>query len=264
MNITITNSAKADLFGALFQHVRLFTEHVNITFDKERMFMQSMDSARVSVFELTLPYSWFDVYEHTGSSPITIGIPATMLFKVLSTRDKLQETQIIYNETDNDKLFIKFSSNNASVFNKQFELPLIDLDCEIMQIPPGESDAEFSLDSVVFASLINQLKIFGDTIEIQCTEEKIILHSISIEAGKMLVDINIEDLTEYSITEGEIMKLSFSLSMLHNICMYSKISKDVEIHLTKQFPMKLIFSLSNNNDATFTFYLAPKIGDDDQ
>lgn len=261
MNITITNSAKADLFGLLFQHIRLFTEHVNITFDKERMFMQSMDSARVSVFELTLPYTWFDVYEHTSAGPITLGIPATMLFKILNTRDKIQETQIIYDESDNDKLFVNFSSNNASVFNKRFELPLIDLECEVMQIPPGESDAEFSLDSAVFANLINQLKIFGDTFEIQCTEEKIILHSISIEAGKMLVDINIEDLTEYSITEGEEMKLSFSLSMLHNICMYNKISKEVGIHLTKNFPMKIVYSLGDN-DACFTFYLAPKISDE--
>ena len=129
MNITITNSAKADLFGSLFQHIRLFTEHINITFDKERMFMQSMDSARVSVFELTLPYTWFDVYEHTSAGPITLGIPATMLFKILNTRDKIQETQIIYDESDNDKLFVNFSSNNASVFNKRFELPLIDLEC---------------------------------------------------------------------------------------------------------------------------------------
>jgi proliferating cell nuclear antigen PCNA len=186
-----------------------------------------------------------------------------MLFKILNTRDKLQETQILYNEADCDKLFLNFSSNNASVFNKRFELPLIDLDCEVMEIPPGESDAEFSLDSAVFASLINQLKIFGDTIEIQCSEEKIVLHSISIEAGKMLVDINIEDLTEYSINEGEIMKLSFSLSMLHNICMYSKISKEVEIHLKENFPMKLKYSLGEDG-AAFTFYLAPKIRDDDE
>ena len=127
MNITITNSAKADLFGSLFQHIRLFTDHVNITFDKERMFMQSMDAARVSVFELTLPSTWFDVYEHTSPTPITLGIHATMLFKILNTRDKTQETQIIYDEVDNDKLFVNFTSNNASVFNKRFELPLIDL-----------------------------------------------------------------------------------------------------------------------------------------
>ena len=261
MNITINNTGKAELFGLLFQHVRLFTEHVNVTFDKEKMFMQSMDSARVSVFELSLPATWFDSYEHTGASAITLGIPATMLFKILNTRDKSQDTEIIYN-TDDDKLLINFSSNNASVFNKRFELPLIDLDCELMAIPETESEAEFSIDSAIFSNLINQLKIFGDTIEIQCTEDKIILHSISIEAGKMVVDINIDDLTEYSITEGEVMKLSFSLSMLHNICMYNKIAKEIEIHLINGFTMKIKYLLGDDG-ASFTFYLAPKIGDDD-
>jgi proliferating cell nuclear antigen PCNA len=222
--------------------------------------MQSMDSARVSVFELSLPSTWFDEYEHNSAASITLGIPATMLFKILNTRDKSQNIQIIYNE-DDDKLFVNFSSNNTSIFNKRFELPLIDLECELMAIPDTESEAEFSIDSTNFANLINQLKIFGDTIEIHCTEDKIILHSISIEAGKMLVDINIDDLTEYSITEGEVMKLSFSLSMLHNICMYNKLSKDVEIHLIKDFPMKIIYALDDDN-AHFTFYLAPKIGDD--
>ena len=260
MNINITNTGKAELFGLLFQHIRLFTEHINVTFDKEKLFMQSMDSARVSVFELMLPSSWFDNYKHNSSSGITIGIHANMLFKILNTRDKSQNIELIYNETD-DKLYINFSSTNASVFDKRFELPLIDLDCELMAIPESESEAEFSIDSTIFSNLINQLKIFGDTIEIQCTEEKIILHSISEEAGKMLVDINIDDLTEYSITEGEIMKLSFSLTMLHNICMYNKISKEVEIHLIREFPMKIKYILGDDN-ASFTFFLAPKISDD--
>jgi proliferating cell nuclear antigen PCNA len=184
-----------------------------------------------------------------------------MLFKILNTRDKSQDIHIIYN-ADDDKLLVNFSSNNASVFNKRFELPLIDLDCDLMSIPETESEAEFSIDSAVFSNLINQLKIFGDTIEIECTEDKITLHSISIEAGKMVVDINIDDLTEYSITEGEVMKLSFSLSMLHNICMYNKIAKEVEIHLTNNFPMKIKYLLGDDG-ACFTFYLAPKIGDAD-
>jgi len=102
----------------------------------------------------------------------------------------------------------------------------------------------------------------GPNLAIQCSEEKIVLHSISIESGKMLVDINIEDLTEYSINEGEIIKLSFSLNMLHNICMYNKISKEIVIFLTKDYPMKVVYHLGEDN-ANFTFYLAPKISDDD-
>jgi len=262
MNIVIRNPQKAECFASLFQHIKLFTEHVNITFEKERMFLQSMDSARVSIFEMNLPAVWFDVYEHTNNSPITIGLSSTMLFKILNTRDKVQETNLVFDMDEVDKLYLNFTCENKSIFDKHFELPLIDLEYEIMNIPESESDAEFSICSTNFANIINQLKLFGDTLEITCTEEKILLNSLSIESGKMSVEINIDDLTSYSINEGENMNLSFSLNNLHNICLYSKIAKEMDIRLTKNFPMKIVFHLGEEN-TKMTFYLAPKINDDD-
>lgn len=261
MEISISNIGRAELFSQLFQHVRLFTEHINLTFDKDRMFMQSMDSARVSVFELILPSTWFDSYILTSNEPITVGLNVTMLFKILNTREKIQEILIKYSSTDSDKLFFEFTCNNKSVFDKRFELPLMEIDCELMQIPDTNSDADLSINSTVFANLITQLKLFGETIEIQCNEDKITLNSISQETGKMTVDIGIDDITAFSITEGENMKLSFAINMLHNICMYNKISKEIDIYLMANYPMKLVYNLGDN--ASYTFYLAPKIGDDE-
>jgi len=57
------------------------------------------------------------------------------------------------------------------------------------------------------------------------------------------------------------MKISFSLSRIHNICSYHKLSKEVDIILTHDYPMKIIYKL-DEEEATMTFYLAPKIGDD--
>ena len=190
-----------------------------------------------------------------------------MLFKILNTRERVQEILIKYSSLENDKLFLEFTCNKTVgnftfiTFDKRFELPLMEINCELMQIPDTNSDADLSINSGVFALLINQLKQFGETIEIQCNEDKITLASISQESGKMTVDIGIDDITAFSITEGENMKLSFALSMLHNICMYNKISKEVDIFLTANFPMKLVYNLVD--DASYTFYLAPKIGDDE-
>jgi DNA polymerase III sliding clamp (beta) subunit (PCNA family) len=77
----------------------------------------------------------------------------------------------------------------------------------------------------------------------------------------MTVDININDLDSFAINEGENLSLSFSLSYLHNICMYSKISKDIEIKLTRDYPMKITYLLGDEN-SKMTFYLAPKINDE--
>jgi proliferating cell nuclear antigen PCNA len=179
----------------------------------------------------------------------------------LNTRDKQQQIQLVFNPEESDKLFINFTNDDKKIFDKSFELPLMDIETDVMDIPNTDSQAEFSLPSGNFANIINQLKIFGDNLDVECTEDKITLNSTSQECGKMKVEIDTEDLTSYSITEGETVKLSFSLTILHNICMYSKISKEVEIHFVENYPMKIKFDLGENN-AQLTFYLAPKISDD--
>jgi DNA polymerase III sliding clamp (beta) subunit (PCNA family) len=287
MNIVLKNSHKADSFTSLFQNIKLFTDHVNILFEKDRVYVQSMDSSRVSIFEINIPSAWFDVYEHTHPTAITIGISSSLFYKVMNTRDKNQELNIVYNDTDTDKLFINFTCGRAvvntitqtestkegqkepvvretsvkSVFDKHFELPLMDIECDLMNIPEEDSQAEFTVPSGTFSSLINQLGLFGDTLEIDCSEEKIMLHSVSTDQGKMAVEMKIDDLTEYAINEGETMHISFSLKILHNICLYNKLSKDVVVHLTTNFPMKIVYDLGEN--AAMTFYLAPKIEDSD-
>ena len=262
MNIVIRNQQKSECFSCIFQHIKLFCEHINIMFEKERMYIQSMDSARVSIFEISIPSTWFDVYEHNKPGTMLIGVSSTLLYKILNTRDKIQDTNIIFNTDDSDKLFINFVCENKTIFDKHFEIPLIDLDTDILGIPEFDSQAEFSIQSITFASIISQLKLFSDTIDINCTEEKIILESNSVESGKMTVDINIDDLTSFSINEGETLRLSFSLALLHNICMFNKIAKDMEIHLTDNYPMKIIYYLGDEH-TKITFYLAPKINDNE-
>jgi len=262
MNIIISSPQKAEIFTAMFQNTKAFTENINIMFEKERMYLQSMDSSRVSIFEYALPNTWFDKYEHVNEGCVSIGLNSVLLFKILSTRDKIQEISLTFDPENNDKLFISFTSENKTIFDKHFEMPLMDLEEQLMDIPAMESDAEFSIPSLTFAGLVNQLKMFGDTIDVICTEEKIEMNSLSEGFGKMSVNINIDDLESYAINEGEIIHLSFSLNILNNICAYHKITKDIEVKFIKNFPMKLIYYLGDEN-AKMTFYLAPKINDND-
>lgn len=313
LNLTISNIQKAELFVSIFQHVKVFSESVNIMFEEERIFIQSMDSSRVSVFEITIPSIWFDKYEL--SKNINIGIHTVMFSSVLNTRDKTQQINFMYN-ADDDKLFIHFtrvfqeikdmsviiddddvlsvisesishkiktkskgkkelvkepdietisvSANTPAPyveFDRHFELSLIDIECELMAIPEIDYQAEFSISSIKFASIVNQLKIFGDTLDFKCTEENIIMYSVSKEQGKMFVEINIDDLSSYAIEEGETVNLSFSIKYLQNICLYSKITREIEIKLLKNYPLKIIYRLYEG--AELTFYLAPKINEDD-
>lgn len=268
MNFSITNPVKAEHFTAIFQHLKLFTDAVNILFEETGIYIQTMDNTRVSIFELKIPSGWFDSYCHKANSAISIGLSSSLLFKILNTRDKLQSIAVSYDSDTDDKLSIQFTCINGDksktdikgVFDKHFEIPLIDLTEEHMSIPEMDFQAEIVLPSSIFASIIQQLKIFGETIDISCNEEKIMLCSNSIENGKMFVEIKIDDVEEFSINEGESLEISYSLNYLNNICLYHKISKNIHIQLCNDFPMRIYYDLGEG--ASILFYLAPKINDD--
>jgi proliferating cell nuclear antigen PCNA len=277
MNIEINNPVKCDIFVSLFQHFSKFVEHTNIQFENERMFIQSMNSSHVVIFEIILPKEWFDVYNVTSGS-IRIGVMTGLFYKVLKKREKSQKITI-ENKTK-DTLYFHFSGEDKTVFNKEFEMPLMEIDSELLDIPHINHQAEFSLSTENFSNLVNQFKDFGDTIDIDCSEDNIQLSSQSSESGKMMAKINIEDLTEFSIDEDETIHTSFGLRYLHDICAYQKLSKQVEIKISSNFPMMIIYRLNDDTSplSTFSpeiddevptnaprmvFYLAPKINDDE-
>ena len=269
MNFSITNPVKADHFTAIFQHIKLFTDAINILFEETGVYIQTMDNTNISIFELKIPCGWFDNYCHKGKNAISIGLSSSLLFKILNTRDKLQSIVVSY-EPDNteDKLSIQFSCMNndqtkaeiKGIFDKHFEIPLIDLTVEHMSIPVIDFQAEIILPSSTFSSIIQQLKLFGDSIEISCNEEKIMLCSNSSENGKMFVEIKIDDVEEFAINEGENLLISYSLNYLNNICLYHKIAKNIEIKISNEYPMRIYYDLGDG--ASAVFYLAPKINDE--
>lgn len=302
MEIVIRNSDRADKFAAIFQHIKLFTDHISLHCNKTHMKMQCMDNAHVAILELSLPSGWFDVYEispileqgtseasEDGDASIRIGFNATFLHRILSSRDKEQQIQLVHSSEDVDRLMIHLTkpeeiiagqSDTASIgtgktkekkpaannFDKHFELPLIDIEEETMQIPAIEYAAELSMQSSQFADIITQLKMFGDTMDVQCSEERIALASTSQDQGKMFVEIGINDLAEFAIDEGADLALSFSLTYLKYFCAYSKIADLVSIKFGESYPMRISYSLGHSlgeeEDAALVFHLAPKINED--
>jgi DNA polymerase III sliding clamp (beta) subunit (PCNA family) len=118
MEISINNPAKSEIFSLIFQHLKAFTEHIVIMFEKDRVYFQSMDSSRISVFELFIPSTWFDKYVHSKEGTFPVGVSSTLLHKVLNTREKSQETRIVFDSEDDDKMFVYFTSEDKSVFDK--------------------------------------------------------------------------------------------------------------------------------------------------
>jgi len=274
MEFIIRDPSKSDAFASIFQHIKLFTEHVSLMCDDAGVKMQCMDTAHVAIVELTLPSEWFDEYKNPSGETHRLGFNATFLHRILSSRDKEQQTHLVYSSDDSDRLSVhltckedvnaekekeKKQPHAKTSFDKHFELPLMDIEEDGLCIPGVEYTAELSMLSSQFSAIITQLKMFGDTMEVQCSEERIALASTSQEQGKMFVEIGINDLSEFSIDEGADLTLLFSLTYLKNICSYNKISDNVRIQFSDSYPMRAEYDLGSSG--SLVFHLAPKIDD---
>lgn len=283
MDFKITDESKIETFTTIFQNIKGIAEYIVLYFSDERLFIQTMDPSKVSVLEVSIRSSWFNFYSCQYEN-VKIGINTNVLYKILSSKEKSQAIHFEYNMEDGneDTLVVNMLSttaataedvprtedptkaikNNKSVYDRYFEVPLINLENDIMEIPNIDYEAEISLPSVNFAILIHQLKGFGDVLNIQCNENDIQFISKSVENGSMRVEIKIEELTGFSIIEGETINVLFGLSYLNTISSYCKISKIVELKIRRNYPIRIDYMFGEGEqEGSVKYFLSPKLGD---
>jgi len=219
-----------------------------------------MDKSHVCLFDVVLVSEWFHEYDVTQS--VTISFDSSIFFTIINSKQDSNDIIIKNNPDDTDNLFVELISTEHSKgdFNKYFKIPLVDYDYEMMGIPPTDYDAEFSIYSKKICEIVSQMMVFGADIQINCSEEKIDLVTNGV-TGEMLVNIPIEDLTQYSIVEGQEINLSYSLSYIHKMCLTNKLSNEIDFFISENSPMKLKYDLLDNS--YFEFYIAPKVTDTD-
>lgn len=255
MKIIISNKEKTEIFVELFQYLKLFTSVISISLEKERFYIQGMDSCQISIFEISLTKDWFDEYEMEIDKIISMNVQ--IFAKILHIHKSPQNIVMNFNE---DAVDISLLSEKGD-FNKEFTMPLIEYNSERLTIPNQDYDLDINLESKKFKGFIDELASFGDCLNIKLEDENIIsLSTTSEEGGSMKLSINIDELDECSATEGENINCSFSIKYIQMMSQYQRISKNVELNFSNNIPMQCKYILENEENY-IRFYMAPKIED---
>jgi len=256
MKVTISNKHKKDLFVALFQTLKNCSTLVRVHFLEDKLYIQGMDKSHLCLFDVHILNKWFD--EYTIENQTNVWFDTNIFHLIIST--KSEGLDIVIHSITEESLNVDLinTEHSKGEFNKYFKIPLADSDYEEMVIPTVDYDAEFSISSKKICEIVSEMMIFGTDINIKCTEEKIDLITDGI-TGEMSVNIPIDDLSEYSIVEGEEINLSYSLNYINKMCLTNKLSNEIQISISKDFPMKICYDLGE--ESTVIFYIAPKIVD---
>ena len=214
-----------------------------------------MDKSHVCLCSIIIKSTWFSTY--IIEDPIDISIDSTNFAIIINYALKHCKMELKFeDDTEPDKIFINLSSISKEKFDHFFELGLIDVEDDSFGIPDVDYDVEFSIDSKKFAELITELMVFGSNLNIICTED-LLEFNANGDAGKLKVNIDIDDLNEFAISEGETLDISYSLNHIGKLCLSTKLGQNVSISISSEYPMAIKYDLGD--DSSVAFFIAPKI-----
>lgn len=262
MKLTLEQTKKVQAFATIFKNLKNIVDEINMMFFQEKIYMQGMDSTHALLFEMEIQSDWFDKYECEEQD--TFGLHCATFFQIINCLKENQTVELELTSTQ-DYLTIKFVGEDEIC--KTFELARIDIDSDLMNIPSVEYEADMCFVSNEFSELIRETSIFNDTINIKCNEENIEMIAQG-NLGKMTATIKEDDIVMFSIEEDCTLDINYTLGFLNNICGFSKLNKEIQIHCSEEYPMKIQYNLDDTTieseeDAKSycRFFIAPKIVD---
>jgi proliferating cell nuclear antigen PCNA len=244
--IQIQSEGKAEIFSNIFKNIKNFTSDINIQVQEDKLYTQFLDTNHICLGELELSSEWFTSYE--CSEDVTLGINSELLTKILKCRGKNDTIEIVYDTNTNpDVLQISFQSEVNTTFTKNYELPLMEFDMDLIEIPKAsQGQADIKMDTSMLSSLISELSSFGQDVSVKVNEEAIIMETKE-DGGKCNINIDIEKIEMFSIDEDTELDLCYSLKYICMIMGFSKVSKKIYFTLGEQTPMMFQYSLDDES-----------------
>jgi len=247
------------LIKKLIDSIKDLVSDINLEISAMGISLQAMDSSHVALVTLNLSSEGFEEYRCDKS--MTLGVSITNLAKVL--RCGGNDDSLTLSCEDESKLKIKFE-NIKSKKSCEFDLSLITIDTEHLGIPDTKYSSLITLSSSEFSKICKELYAINETVNIE-VDKKFIKFYVNNETigGGFTLESNDSDDTELQckIETDETVNLAFALRYLNMFTKASSIGQQVNLFLSKEFPLMVQYKLAELG--VLKFYLAPRISDNE-
>ena len=149
--------------------------------------------------------------------------------------------------------------------NCEFEISLITIDTEHLGIPDTKYTSLITMSSSEFSRICRELYAINETVNIEADKDyiKFYVNNESIGGGFTLESNDSENPDLYcKIETDSVVNLAFALRYLNMFTKASSIGQQVNLFLSKEFPLMVQYKLAELG--VLKFYLAPRITDNDE
>ena len=260
----------------IFDSLTGLLDSLNISIDKDGLYVRQMDSSHTCYIDLTLFKDDFEIFQPSNSDQ-EYGLLLKNFVNVLgSCRDA--DFIIIY--INDNKFNLEFRYKN---YVKNFELNTISIDIVQLEIPGCDYQCEIKLASIKYNNLIDTVNIMesnfidfslkggeltisgvGDIGKFNQTYSKNSevsqLKNLKIKTGDGSVIISKINNPEYYALycSNNDLENSYSFKLMSLFKKSSKLSNNILINLNQDQPLKMDIMINDDTGSNLSFYLAPK------
>ncbi|KAI5285540.1 proliferating cell nuclear antigen, partial [Ascosphaera acerosa] len=224
--------------------------------------LQAMDSSHVALVSMILKADGFSPYRCDRN--LALGINLVSLTKVLRAAQN-DDVLTLKAEDAPDVVNLVFESPETDRLC-EYDIKLRDIDQEHLAIPETEYAAVIDMPSAEFRRICTDLAALSESVLIHATKDGV-RFTCQGEIGNGSVTIRQHTNVEHpdqsvTISLSEPVTLGFSLKYLLNFCKATALSDSVRICLSSEVPLLVEYGLGAGSH--LRFYLAPKIGDEEE
>lgn len=225
--------------------------------------LQAMDASHVSLVSLLLRCEGFEPYRCDRN--LSLGINMASMTKILKCAANDDVITLKAEEEPDSVTFMFESQKNDRIC--EYEMKLMDIESEHLQIPDASHDAVVKLPASEFQRICRDLSTISESVIITVNKEGV-KFSASGELGtgnitlKPSSSVDEEKDNNVVIELQETVSLTFALRFLCNFTKATALSESVTLSLSKDVPLVVEYRIGEIG--YIRYYLAPKIEDENE
>ena len=247
--------SEATLFKKAIDAIKEFLPMTEMNVSSDGLRINGMDTSHICFIDFFLSAEECDSI--SCPDPISLGISTGIITKVLSAATTGSDSITLSVSEESDKLGLSVK-NDTTGRRAEFELPLMDLNENSIQIPEMDYTANVKAKTSDIASLAKDVGLFGDVAELKLNADGFHI-SVTSENGSANVTLDNTDDREMTLEEEEVT-VKYSIKYVQNILRGgASLSSTADLSFEDGKPLRAIFRFGKNSH--FTAYLAPRIED---
>jgi len=230
---------------------------VNFDCSEKGIQVQSMDSSHVALVSLLLRESAFS--EFKCERPTSLGMNVDSLAKILKMCGPSDSLKLRW-QSEADTVSFQYEGGDDRIAD--FDLKLMQIESEHMEIPEQQYKVVAKLPSAEFQKICRDLKEFGETMQVKAGKDGL---TFSVQgdlgAGNVMLKPRESEKPEerVALKVDEPVTATFALRYLVNFSKAAPLCGAVELGLGPDAPLLVKYELETTENGHLQFYLAPKI-----